>query len=108
MCWIRLWRFSLVASLDVLLARLEDLIAAIRDQAQVHRHTVMIGRSHGIHAEPITFGCQVSWLVGRSIAAPGSPHRLRQEIAVGKISGAVGTYANIEPRVEALACQKLG
>jgi len=43
-----------IASLDVLLARLEDLITAIRDQAQVHRHTVMVGRSHGIHAEPIT------------------------------------------------------
>jgi len=50
---------QLVASLDVLLARLEDLIAAIRDQAQ-YRHTVMIGRSHGIHAEPITFGFKLA------------------------------------------------
>jgi len=99
---------QLVASLDVLLARLEDLIAAIRDQAQVHRHTVMIGRSHGIHAEPITFGFKLAGWLAEVLRHQDRLTRLRQEIAVGKISGAVGTYANIEPRVEALACQKLG
>ena len=99
---------QLVASLDVLLARLLDLIEAIRNQAQLHRHTVMIGRSHGIHAEPITFGFKLAGWLAEVLRHQERLTRLRQQIAVGKISGAVGTYANIEPRVEALACQKLG
>jgi len=99
---------QLVASLDVILARLEDLIAAIRFQAQQHRNTVMIGRSHGIHAEPITFGFKLAGWLAEVLRHHERLTRLRQDIAVGKISGAVGTYANIEPRVEAIACQKLG
>ena len=99
---------QLVASLDVLLARLSDLIAAIRSQAQMHRHTVMIGRSHGIHAEPITFGFKLAGWLAEVLRHQDRLTRLRQQIAVGKVSGAVGTYANIEPRVEAIACQKLG
>jgi len=99
---------QLVASLDVLLARLSDLIAAIKDQARLHRQTVMIGRSHGIHAEPITFGFKLAGWLAEVLRHCDRLTRLRQHIAVGKISGAVGTYANIEPRVEALACQKLG
>jgi len=99
---------QLVASLDVLLTRLTDLITAIRDQAHLHRHTVMIGRSHGIHAEPITFGFKLAGWLAEVLRHRDRLTRLRQQIAVGKISGAVGTYANIEPRVEAIACQKLG
>ncbi|MEW5857115.1 MAG: adenylosuccinate lyase [Cyanobacteriota bacterium] len=99
---------QLVASLDVLMERLEDLIQAIRYQAQQHRHTVMIGRSHGIHAEPITFGFKLAGWLAEVLRHRERLCNLRQEIATGKISGAVGTYANIDPRVEALACQKLG
>jgi len=99
---------QLVASLDVLLVRLEDLIAAIRSQAHQHRHTVMIGRSHGIHAEPITFGFKLAGWLAEALRHQERLTRLRQDIAVGKISGAVGTYANIEPLVEALTCHKLG
>lgn len=99
---------QMVASLDVLLARLEDLIVAIRTQAQQYRYTVMIGRSHGIHAEPITFGFKLAGWLAEVLRHQDRFIRLRKDIAVGKISGAVGTYANIEPRVEALACQKLG
>jgi len=99
---------QLVASLDVLLVRMEDLIAAIRSQAHQHRHTVMIGRSHGIHAEPITFGFKLAGWLAEALRHQERLTRLRQDIAVGKISGAVGTYANIEPRVEALTCHKLG
>jgi adenylosuccinate lyase len=98
---------QLVASVNVLLERLEDLIQAIRYQAQQHRNTVMIGRSHGIHAEPITFGFKLAGWLAEMLRHRDRLVRLRQDIAVGKISGAVGTYANIEPRVEALACQKL-
>ncbi|MDZ8257933.1 adenylosuccinate lyase [Nostoc sp. ChiQUE01b] len=99
---------QLVASLDILLQRLEDLIQVIRQKAQEHRHTVMAGRSHGIHAEPITFGFKLAGWLAEVLRHQERLRILRQTIAVGKISGAVGTYANIEPRVEAIACQKLG
>ena len=99
---------QMVASLDIILARLEDLIAAIRSQAQQHRNTFMIGRSHGIHAEPITFGFKLAGWLAEVLRHQERLTRLRGDIAVGKISGAVGTYANIEPQVEAIACQKLG
>ncbi len=99
---------QLVASVDVLLTRLEDLIQAIRYQAQQHRNTVMIGRSHGIHAEPITFGFKLAGWLAEVLRNRDRLVRIRSEVSVGKISGAVGTYANIDPRVEAIACQNLG
>lgn len=99
---------QLVASVDVLLERTEALIQAIRYQAQQHRDTVMIGRSHGIHAEPITFGFKLAGWLAEVCRNRERLVRLRQTVAVGKISGAVGTYANVDPRVEAIACQKLG
>jgi adenylosuccinate lyase len=99
---------QLVASLDVLAQRLEDLITAIRQKAREHRNTVMIGRSHGIHAEPITFGFKLAGWLAEVLRHQKRLKILRETIAVGKISGAVGTYANVEPRVEALTCEKLG
>ncbi|MEH2464638.1 adenylosuccinate lyase [Nostoc sp.] len=99
---------QLVTSLDILLQRLEDLIQVIRQKAQEHRHTVMAGRSHGIHAEPITFGFKLAGWLAEVLRHQERLRILHQTIAVGKISGAVGTYANVEPRVEAIACQKLG
>ncbi len=99
---------QLVASLDIILERLEQLSQAIRYQAQQHRNTVMVGRSHGIHAEPITFGFKLAGWLAEVCRNRDRLVRLHQQIAVGKISGAVGTYANIDPRIEAIACQKLG
>ena len=99
---------QLVASLDLLLKRLEDVIDAIRKKATTHRHTLMIGRSHGIHAEPITFGFKLAGWLAEVLRHQERLQILKKTIAVGKISGAVGTYANIEPRVEAIACAKLG
>lgn len=99
---------QLVASLDVLMERLNDLIEVIRQKAKEHRTTVMIGRSHGIHAEPITFGFKLAGWLAEVLRHQERLKILRETIAVGKISGAVGTYANIEPRVEAIACEKLG
>ncbi|TAE56680.1 MAG: adenylosuccinate lyase [Nostocales cyanobacterium] len=99
---------QLVASLDIILLRLEDLIQAIRNKAREHRYTVMIGRSHGIHAEPITFGFKLAGWLAEVLRHQERLKTLRETVAVGKISGAVGTYANIEPRVEAIACAKLG
>jgi adenylosuccinate lyase len=99
---------QLVASLDLILEYVEKLGQAIRYQAQQHRNTVMIGRSHGIHAEPITFGFKLAGWLAEVCRHRDRLCRLRSQIAVGKISGAVGTYANIDPRVEAIACQNLG
>ena len=99
---------QMVASLDIILSRLEDLIQAIRYQAQQHRDTVMIGRSHGIHAEPITFGFKLAGWLAEVLRHRDRLSQLHQRIAVGKISGAVGTYANIDPQIEAITCRNLG
>ena len=99
---------QLVVSLNLILEKLEELIQAIRYQAQQHRYTVMVGRSHGIHAEPITFGFKLAGWLAEVLRNRDRLVRLREDIAVGKISGAVGTYANVDPQVEAIACQKLG
>jgi adenylosuccinate lyase len=99
---------QLVASVDVLLSQVEALVQAIRYQAQQHRHTIMIGRSHGIHAEPITFGFKLAGWLAEVLRHRDRLVRLRTQVTVGKISGAVGTYANINPRVEALTCELLG
>ncbi len=99
---------QLVASLNAILEKVEETIQAIRYQAQQHRNTVMVGRSHGIHAEPITFGFKLAGWLAEMCRHRQRLTRLRDEVGVGKISGAVGTYANIDPRVEALTCQLLG
>ncbi|XFA74398.1 adenylosuccinate lyase [Thermosynechococcaceae cyanobacterium Okahandja] len=99
---------QLVASLTLLQEHLEYLIQAVRHRAQEHRYTVMVGRSHGIHAEPITFGFKLAGWLAELLRHRDRLCQLQRTIAVGKISGAVGTYANIDPRVEAIACQKLG
>jgi len=99
---------QLVGSLNLILEEVEALAQAIRYQAQQHRYTVMVGRSHGIHAETITFGFKLAGWLAEIFRHRDRLIRLRNDIAVGKISGAVGTYANIDPRVEALACEKLG
>ena len=98
---------QMVGSLDVLLSCVEELEQAIRYQAQQHRETFMVGRSHGIHAEPMTFGFKLAGWLAEVCRHRQRLGQLRQNISVGKISGAVGTYANIDPRVEAIACQKL-
>lgn len=99
---------QLVASLNLLLECVEELIQAIRYQAQQHRYTVMVGRSHGIHAEPITFGFKLAGWLAEMMRNRDRLVRLRQDISVGKISGAVGTYANIDPQVESITCSLLG
>jgi adenylosuccinate lyase len=98
---------QLVDSLQVILIHVENLIQAIRYKAQEHRDTVMIGRSHGIHAEPITFGFKLAGWLAEMLRHRERLTRLQDTVAVGKISGAVGTYANIDPQIEALACRNL-
>jgi adenylosuccinate lyase len=99
---------QLAQAADILLKDLDGLLAALKRRAYEHRLTPTIGRSHGIHAEPTTFGLK---LAGHYAAFARGRQRLkaaRAEIATCAISGAVGTFANIDPRVEAHVAKKLG
>lgn len=93
---------------NILLKDVENFIEIIKTKAQKHKYTVMMGRTHGVHAEPTTFGLKLAlWYeeMKRNLA------RLKasaEGLAYGKISGAVGTYANIDPFVEKYVCEKLG
>jgi adenylosuccinate lyase len=98
----------LVRAMDLVLEEASKLEAALREQALLHREVIMVGRTHGIHAEPTTFGTKVAlWLlqVRRDVVRLTDA---RNAIAVGKLSGAVGTYSNIEPDVERAVCESLG
>ncbi len=98
---------QLVASCDLLRAQVVSLRGILKRRAKQHRHDLMMGRTHGVHAEPVTFGLKMAlWYdeMGRHL------ERLdlaREHVAVGKISGAVGTFANIDPRVEVHVCKLL-
>ena len=97
-----------VQSADLIMRHLENFHAILRRRAAEFKHTVMIGRTHGIHAEPMTFGMKfLLW----SAEIERNIERLKQAremMAVGKLSGAVGTYSNIDPFVEKYVCEKLG
>jgi len=95
-------------SVDTLLAGCERLIATIRKRAREHRDTVMIGRTHGIHAEPITFGFKLATWLDEMNHSVERLQQARAVIAVGAISGAVGTHANISPEIERYVCESLG
>jgi adenylosuccinate lyase len=93
---------------DLILADLDALSAAVAHRAAEHRRTPMIGRTHGVHAEPMTFGVKLAlWYaeIGRGRARVA---RAREGIAVGKISGAVGMFAHLDPSIEAAVCKRLG
>jgi adenylosuccinate lyase len=99
---------QLKASIALLRQELDQLAVAIRHQAKTHKNTVMIGRSHAIHGEPITFGFKLAGWLAETERNRKRLERLEQVVAVGQISGAMGTYANTNPEVEAIACAKLG
>jgi len=99
---------QMVASLQILQAKVEEFIQTLRYKAQQYRYTLMVGRTHGIHAEPITFGFKLAGWLAEMMRHRDRLLVLQNNVAVGKISGAVGTYAHIDPRIEAIACQKLG
>jgi adenylosuccinate lyase len=93
---------------DFLIRGLERLQAVLRDLALKHKETLAVGRTHGVHAEPITFGLKVAvWYAeaGRNLERL---RRAKEAVRVGKISGAVGTFAHVEPDVEAEVCRALG
>ena len=95
-------------SADLLLQDLDRVHQAVLARAREHKWTVMIGRTHAVHAEPITFGFKLAVWLGALERARLRLEHARAEVVVGKISGAVGTYANISPHVEQRVCAKLG
>ena len=96
------------AAADQLLGRVERLLAVTKRLALAHRDTVMIGRSHGIHAEPTSFGHKLAIWAFELDRGRERLRRAREVVSVGKISGVVGTYAQVDPRVEEEVCAKLG
>jgi len=99
---------QMVEATELLTEDVKELITVLAHKAMEHKYTPMIGRTHGVHAEPITFGLKLAiWVeeMRRSLLRLGE---VRKAIAVGKISGAVGTYATVPPEIEQRACRKLG
>ncbi len=99
---------QLVHASDILLADLDALLAAIKRRAFEHKHTPTIGRSHGIHAEPTTFGLKLAQAYAEFDRCKARLAAARAEVATCAISGAVGTFANIDPAVEDYVAEKLG
>ncbi len=106
--WDTATSLQLVEAADILIQDVKELTTALAQRAIEHKYTVTIGRTHGVHAEPTTFGLKLAiWVeeMRRNL------HRLtdaKKAISVGKISGAVGTYATVPPEVEQKACRRLG
>jgi adenylosuccinate lyase len=99
---------QLVRAADLLIADLARLLAALKTRAFEHKSTVTIGRSHGIHAEPTTFGIKLAQAYAEFARAKERMQLARKEVATCAISGAVGTFANIDPRIEDYVAKKMG
>jgi len=99
---------QLVQATDELLADLDMLLESLKLRALEHKDTVCIGRSHGIHAEPVTFGLKMASFYAEMVRNRTRLQAARENIATGAISGAVGTFANIDPFVEEYVCEKMG
>jgi adenylosuccinate lyase len=99
---------QLARASDILLGDIDRLLAALKKRAREHKYTITIGRSHGIHAEPTTFGIKLAEAYAEFDRARARLVNARAEITTCAISGAIGTFANIDPRVEAYVAEKLG
>lgn len=99
---------QLCRAADILLADLDDLLTALERRAKEHKNTVTIGRSHGIHAEPTTFGVKLAFAYAEFSRAKERLAFARKDIATCAISGAVGTFANIDPRIEEHVAKQMG
>ncbi len=99
---------QLARASDILLTGLDRLLAALKTRANEHKDTICVGRSHGIHAEPTTFGVKLATFYAEFARARKRLEAARKEVAVCAISGSVGTFANVDPSVEAYVAEKLG
>lgn len=93
---------------EILLADIDLLLQALKTKAYAHKSTAMVGRSHGIHAEPVTFGLKMALWYGEMRRNRERLVTAHEQISYGKLSGAVGTYAHLSPEVEAYVCRRLG
>lgn len=93
---------------EILLTDLDELLAALKTRAFEHKDTLQMGRSHGIHGEPVTFGLTFAMFYDEFERARERLEHALEHVAVGQISGAMGTFAHVDPRIEAYVCQKLG
>ncbi len=98
---------QLVQAADILVADVKALRRVVATKARKYRYTPMIGRSHGIHAEPLTFGLKLALMYDEFGRALSRLERAREVVRVGQLSGAVGTHAHLSPKVEAYVCRKL-
>ena len=99
---------QLVRAADILLKDLDGLLAVLKDRAFEHKNTLCVGRSHGIHAEPTTFGLKLAKFYAEFTRNKARLERAREEIATCQVSGAVGTFANVDPKVEEHVAKKNG
>src|SRR5206468_6098445 len=99
---------TLVRAADVLIAASSSLVSVLKTRALEFRDTPMVGRTHGVHAEPTTFGAKLALWCLQADRDRTRLRRARDAVAVGKLSGAVGTYSNIDARVESYVCRELG
>ena len=106
--WDTALSMQMVEAVDLLLVEVDRLIGALEARARKHKDTVMIGRTHGVHAEPITFGLKLALWVDEMRRNRERMGRLKESVGVGKISGAVGTYALVSPEIEERVCRRLG
>lgn len=95
-------------STDLLLTKMREFREVLAALAKKHKYTIMTGRTHGIHAEPVTFGLKMALFVVEMDRDIKRMEQVKETISVGMISGAVGTFANIDPRVEEMVCSRLG
>lgn len=102
------FNIQLVRAADLLIADIDELLAALKKRAVEHKNTVCIGRSHGIHAEPVTFGLKMAFAYAEFQRARERLVVARKDVATCAISGAVGTFANIDPSVEEHVAAQLG
>ena len=99
---------QLTQAADILAKDVAELISVMENKAVEHKYTIMMGRTHGVHAEPITFGLKMALWTEEMKRNAQRLAEAKKNISVGKISGAVGTYATVPPQVEKIACAKLG
>jgi adenylosuccinate lyase len=99
---------QMVEACDLTLGNLDALAAAIRERAMEHKRTPMIGRTHGVHAEPMTLGLKLALWYAETRRNVDRVRRARESVRVGKLSGAVGTFAHLDPAIEAAVCRRLG
>lgn len=106
--WDTALGLQLAEAADILAEDVAELISVLKDRAIEHKHTIMMGRTHGVHAEPTTLGLKMALWTEEMERNARRLDEAKKAVSVGKISGAVGTYATVPPQVEEMACAGLG